>query len=441
MEREPAGAGNGRGGGRFPVLHVVTRLVVGGPTRPLLAWLDGLSREGFAPVLVSGRPAPGEVPWPPPTGGAPAWIVSSLCREPSPLRDLRAFLSLARAIRRLVPAIVHTHTAKAGVLGRAAARLARPVPRVVHTFHGHSLSREAGGRLAPLWTRIERGLVRVTDRLLAVSPRVADDLERRLGLTTPPAVVPLPVPVPPGGTAAGDPVRRHGRRVAVFLGRGVPVKGLDLLARAHALAEARRRRGEPGLAVRVVGPVEERVRAELDHLLAEAKISGLWSFAGPVRDPLPELCRADLLVLPSRSEGTPVSILEALGAGLPVLASAVGGVPDLLAASWETEGPGRWRTVPAPARGWLLPSGDEEAWSRALAAAAADPGAIPGNPAVRRAFVATTFDPGARAAELAALYRRLLGAGLPGGRRRVPRRGGERPAGAGAARPAQAREQ
>ncbi len=409
----------GRGGTR--VLHVVTRLVVGGPTRPLLAWLDGLSREGFAPLLASGRPAAGEVPWSLPPGRIPAWVVPGLCREPSPLRDLRAFLALARAIRRLAPAVVHTHTAKAGVLGRLAALLARPAPRVVHTFHGHSLSREAGGRLAPLWTRIERALAPATDLLLAVSPRVADDLAGRLGLRTTPGILPLPVPVAPAGPAIGAPPGTAGRRVALFLGRGVPVKGLDLLARAHARAEAHRAAGEPGVAVRVVGPVDERVRSELALLLGGAKIAHLWTFAGPVNDPLPELLRADFLVLPSRSEGTPVSILEALGAGLPVLASAVGGVPDLLAASWEMAAPGRWRCVPAPPRGWLLPPDHEDAWARALAAAARDPSVVPGDPEERRRFVARTFDPRARSSELAALYRGLLGrGGGPGLREPAP---------------------
>ncbi len=405
--------GGGRAGGGEagapgpPVLHVVTRLVIGGPTRPLLAWLAGLAREGFAPVLATGRPAPGEVPWPLPRGSVPAWIVPGLCREPAPLRDLRAFLGLVRAVRRLRPVIVHTHTAKAGVLGRLAGRLGRPAPRVVHTFHGHSLGRAAGGRLAPLWTRIERALVPVTDRLLAVSPRVAADLRARLRLGEPPAVIPLPVPAAVPDPAPGDSPPRRGRPVALFLGRGVPVKGLDLLARAHARAEARRPRAR--FAVRVVGPVERRVRDHLDRILRRGGIASLWKFAAPVTDPVPELFRADFLVLPSRSEGTPVSVIEALGAGLPVLASAVGGVPDLLAGAWRTEGPGRWRTVAAPPRGWLLPPTDEEGWADALAAAAETPGAVPGEPAERRAFVAGTFDPRARAAELAAFYRELLG--------------------------------
>ena len=409
------------------VLHLLTRLVLGGPTRPVLTGLDSLRRSGFQPLLVCGRAGPYEeeaIASLEHYAEVPVLRLDALVRHPSPGRDLRALAALRETLRRLRPEVVHTHTAKAGALGRLAGRLDTARPVLVHTFHGHSLSDRASGRLAPLWRWVERRLQRhATDLLLTLSPAQREEIVSLLGIRPgfPVRVQPLafdpaacgPAPTWPPPASAGS-----GRRL-VFVGRGVRVKGLDLLARAHARLASDDPRRAARLEVVVVGPMEPELRREVEGILGTGGLTSCWQWRGPRPDPLLEIARADGLVLPSRSEGTPVSVLEALWVGRPVLAAAVGGVPELLGCQWDRQGPGRWRCRPASPRGLALPAGDDDAWSAALGAFVEDPASVPGDPGARRAFVEEVFDPRRLAEDLLELYRQV------GARRLGP--GGDRP--------------
>ncbi|MDQ7006120.1 MAG: glycosyltransferase [Acidobacteriota bacterium] len=402
------------------VLHLLTRLVVGGPTRPVLTSLDALGRRGFQPLLVCGKAGPHEEEAIASLEGYPELPVlrlDALIRSPSPGRDLQALAALRETLRRLRPRVVHTHTAKAGALGRLAGRLDGGGPLLVHTFHGHSLSKEASGKLAPAWRWIERRLLRhATDLLLTLSPGQRDEIAGLLGVRPgfPIRVQPLafdpaacgPAPPWPPGAFSGS------RRRLVFVGRGVRIKGLDHLARAHARLVARSAKQARRLEVVVVGPVDPSVRAEVEGILGPYGLGPCWQWRGARPDPLREMARADGLVLPSRSEGTPVSILEALWVGRPVLASAVGGVGELLGCRWEREGPGLWQCRPASPRGLLLPRADAEAWAAALDAFVDDPGCVPGDPLGRRAFVESVFDPRRLSRDLLELYRQAGARGL-----------------------------
>ncbi|RMG45744.1 MAG: glycosyltransferase [Acidobacteria bacterium] len=401
-------------------VHVVTRLVLGGPTRPVLAGLERLARRGFRTVLVTGVASSHEIEareiledYP----DLPVLRLRCLVRNPAPHRDARALGTLAAAVRRLQPAVVHTHTAKAGCLGRLAAATGRRRPRVVHTYHGHSMTRAAAGALGPCWRILERLLAARTDLILALSQGQRAELARLLGPRAAARMAVLPLGCELDGGGAGSvprvsELRPPGGRLLAFLGRGVPVKGLDRLARAHARAAARWPRLLDALRILVAGPVEPGVEREVRRVLAAGGIGERWRFVGPVVRPVPFLEQVDGLVLPSRSEGTPVAVIEALGCGLPVLAAAVGGVPDLLARDWIRDGPGRWRAVRREPRGRLLPPEDTEAWAAALAGFAREPGAVPGDPLERRAFARTVFDPDRRAEDLARLYG-AIEAGMP----------------------------
>ena len=131
----------------------------------------------------------------------------------------------------------------------------------------------------------------------------------------------------------------------------------------------------------------------------------------------------DAVLLPSRSEGTPVSVIEALGQGLPVIASRVGGVGELLECRWERRAPGVWRTAECPPRGLLLPPGDPDAWARALGELVEGGTIVPGDPDERRHFAQSVFDPARHAYDLVSLYRKGRGQERvqredPGGTRR-----------------------
>ena len=159
---------------------MIARLNMGGPALHVAYLSAGLAERGYETTLVAGTLARGEdsMAFVADERGVEVVRVDQLGREISPLRDLVATLRLARLIRRERPAILHTHTAKAGAVGRAAALLAgdaRP-PIVVHTFHGHVL-RGYFGRLRSLgFLALERALARVSTALVAVSPQVRDDL-------------------------------------------------------------------------------------------------------------------------------------------------------------------------------------------------------------------------------------------------------------------------
>jgi glycosyltransferase involved in cell wall biosynthesis len=262
--------------------------------------------------------------------------VGELGREISPFRDLLATVHLARLIRRERPTILHTHTAKAGAVGRVAALLAgdaRP-PVVVHTFHGHVL-RGYFGRLRSLaFLALERWLARTTTVLVAVSPQVRDDL---VALGVAPrekfAVVRLGIELGERVAAAGHDGRFESRRLlgiapdrftVGWIGRMTGVKRTeDVLLAFKGLRD---RGVDACLCMVGDGPDRERV----ERRAKELGIVRHALFLGYQEEVAPYYAAFDALVLPSGNEGTPVSAIEALAAGRPVVATRVGGVPDVV---------------------------------------------------------------------------------------------------------------
>lgn len=413
--------------GRRPVvIHLITRLILGGPTRPVLAAMHRLDRHGLRPVLITGAAGRHEAPDDAALRHVPDLPVlqlAQLVRPLHPWRDLRCWFALRGAIRRLAPLVLHTHTAKAGALGRLARWRSSRRPVAVHTFHGHSMNAAASGRAAPVWRAIERWLARHrTDLIIALSPGQRSELIELLGPRVARKLVVLPLPFDTGFFAAEETdthaaaaaVARPDERTLVFLGRGVPVKGLDHLARAFVALAARDPLAAQRLRVVLVGPIEPDVAQQVRDILGSRQLGERWTFWGATDNPLPLLRAADGLVLPSRSEGTPVSILEALWVGLPVLAADVGAVGELLQAQWVRHGVGNWTTHPCAPRGLVLPCGDDDAWAQALQRFVNDPSSVPGDPQERRRFVQETFDPEQHVDDLAELYASLQR--WPGGR-------------------------
>ncbi|HLV79695.1 MAG TPA: glycosyltransferase, partial [Chthonomonadaceae bacterium] len=237
-------------------------------------------------------------------------------------------------MRREKPDIIHTHTAKAGTLGRAAALLALPGrrKRLYHTFHGHVFSGYFGPRKTRMFLRIERFLGRYTDRLIAVSERTRDDLiAYRIAPAEKIAVVPLGLELDPfleGARFRGE-LRRElclppDALLIGLVARLVPIKAIpDFLEAAAIVAER-----VPNAVFVIVGDGE--MRQELE---AQARALGLGArarFLGFRKD-LPRLyADLDMVVLSSRNEGLPTSLIEAMASGCVVVSTAVGGVPDLI---------------------------------------------------------------------------------------------------------------
>ncbi|HZC28328.1 MAG TPA: glycosyltransferase family 4 protein [Gaiellaceae bacterium] len=318
------------------VLRVIARLNMGGPALHVAYLTAGLAKRGYETTLVAGSLARGEdsMAFVADELGIQVERLEELHREISPVRDAVAILRLARLIRRVRPHILHTHTAKAGAVGRLAALLAgdaRP-PIVVHTFHGHVLRgyfdplRTAGFRL------LERWLATKTTALVAVSPQVRDDLVR-LGVARPEkfAIVRLGIELAER-VASSDgrgETRRYlgileGRFAVGWVGRMTAVKrGGDVLEGFKLLRE---RGVDATLCLVGDGPD----RPHLERRAHELGIIRDTLFLGYQEDVGPLYGAFDALVLPSGNEGTPVSVIEALAAARPVVATKVGGVPDVV---------------------------------------------------------------------------------------------------------------
>jgi glycosyltransferase involved in cell wall biosynthesis len=317
------------------VLRVIARLNVGGPALHVTYLARGLAERGYETTLVAGDVAQGEasMAFVAESAGVEVVTLPGLSRELSPVRDALAAFRLARLIRKVRPDVVHTHTAKAGAVGRAAALLTgmrRPV--VVHTFHGHVLRGYFGTAGTLLFRAIETILARASDRLIAVSPEVRDEL---VGLGVAPAekfaVVRLGIELEPRVRFDGDPAevrRRHAigaeKFVVGWFGRMTAVKRTDdLLTMLAGLRE----RGIDALLL-LVGDGDDRER--LEQRAHDLGLARSCLFLGYQEDVAPWYAVCDAVVLTSASEGTPVTIIEALAAGRPVVATKVGGVPDVV---------------------------------------------------------------------------------------------------------------
>ena len=316
------------------VLRVITRLNVGGPAHHVLLLTQRLG-EPFETLLVSGQEPPGEAratEWIA-QYGVPVTYLPTLGREVQPWRDWRSVWALWRLMRSYKPHIVHTHTAKAGAVGRLAAWLAG-VPLRIHTFHGHSFE----GYFAPwrhwLYRQIERLLARLSHRIVVISERQRRDIVERFRIAPAEKVTVIPLGFPLERLDRYDPQAVKALREAWggnervllgWIGRMVPIKRVDKLL--GAVAEMQ----DPPRPFRLVlvgdGPEKPRWEALARQLGLSEKV--VW--AG-LRWDIPEVLRAlDALVLVSDNEGTPVTLIEALACGVPVASTPVGGVPDLLA--------------------------------------------------------------------------------------------------------------
>jgi glycosyltransferase involved in cell wall biosynthesis len=374
---------------RIRILRVIARLNIGGPAYHVSLLSGRLDPERYETLLVAGRPGPGEGSFEELARryGARLWLMPSLSPQIDPRADARSLRALRGVVRSYRPHVVHTHTAKAGALGRSAALAAgggRPV--IVHTYHGHVLEGYFGGAVTAAYRAAERGLARFSDRLVGVSQATVDDLVRlRVAPRGRFEVIPLGLELdrflelgpPPGG---------RGEAVALYAGRLVPIKRVDLLLRALARARA------CGAELRLVVLGDGELRPALERLASELGIAGSVTFVGYQPDVLPWLAEADMAVLSSANEGTPVALIEAAAAGRPAVGTRVGGVADVVA-----EGAGR-----------LVASGDEEALAAALAELARDPPLRLALGAAAREHVRTRYSSERLLGDVDRLYRDLL---------------------------------
>jgi len=352
FERTSPGTRAGASSSSLRVMRIVTRLNVGGPARQILGLEPALTRRGVHEVLVAGVCDASEADLAELLGYTAVRRIDSLGRAPSPSADARAFATLARAIGRFRPHVVHTHMAKAGALGRAAA-LVRRVPVRVHTYHGHTLHGyfSAGDRARMVFA--ERRLAAVSSALVAVSRRVAEDLQGA-GVGRPDQYRILSPGLDLAPFTAGEPGGALRRRLRIgstdpvigFVARLVPVKRVDVLL--ESVATVLDRVPTAHLVIAGDGPDMALVR---EARARRADLADRIHPVGWIHDMARFYADVDLVVLTSENEGTPISLIEAGAAGLPVVASRVGGVPEV---------------VDDGRTGLLVPSGDSVAFAAAV---------------------------------------------------------------------------
>jgi glycosyltransferase involved in cell wall biosynthesis len=312
---------------RIRVMEIIARMNVGGPATQVAGLCERLNPEEFDHRLYAGYVDGGE-------GDhlqlrdekIPVHRIPGLGRSIRPIADYRALHRLVRAMRAFRPHIVHTRTTKAGALGRTAARLSGVGAARVHVFHGHLLHEYVSRLRRVLYVRTERFLAPMTDRLVTAGAQMRDDL-LAAGVGRPEQYI----VIPPGVELGPIPSRAAAREAL-----GIPIDA-PVVAYVGRLKKGKR----PDRFVEVAGTVLERVpgcrfvmcgSGELKEEVERA-VMPMWDsfrLLGWRRDVETVYAAADVVLLTSDYEGTPVALVEAGMAGVPVVAARVGSVAEVV---------------------------------------------------------------------------------------------------------------
>ena len=330
------------------VLRIIARLNVGGPARHVVWLTERLNDDEFQSVLVAGTVPKGEedMRYVADQHGVQPVFVEELSRELSP-KDLISLFKIFREIRRQKPDIIHTHTAKAGTVGRTAALLYKLLTpgtgdvRVVHTFHGHVFHSYYGNLKTKLFIAIEKLLAKLaTDRIIVLSPQQFREIHEEVGVGRRDQfqIVPLGIDLEPFDDA--DEKRRLFRTeldvtdkdlLVGFVGRLTEIKDVSLYL--HVASMVSRDFGDQALKFVITG--DGHLRASLEDEAKGLGIAESVKFLGNRPDIEHVYAGLDIVALTSRNEGTPLSLIEAMAAGRPVISTIVGGVQDLLGETVE----------------------------------------------------------------------------------------------------------
>ncbi len=309
------------------VMRIIARMNVGGPAVQVSGLMRGFNRSEFNQLLLTGYCTNDEADYLETVAtDVMAVRIQGLGRRVSLSADLRSFISLVREIRVFKPEVIHTHTAKAGVLGRIASIVSFQSSIRVHTFHGHLLDGYFGPLKRSLVVIIEKFLSIFTSELLAVGDKVREDLLRagigsrsKFGLMPP-------------GLKIGELTSREESRIALalepnglqcaFIGRVTKIKRPDRFL--DVVSELKKRKVRLDFFIAGDGELLDRCRDRIMQEDLPVTILGWQSDIERV------LSAADMVVLTSDNEGTPLSLIQAGMAGLPVVSTKVGSVPEVV---------------------------------------------------------------------------------------------------------------
>jgi glycosyltransferase involved in cell wall biosynthesis len=324
-----------------PVVRVITRLNIGGPSIQATRLTRALDDYGFSTTLIHGRLGEGE--------GDMSYLIAPesralyvdvLCRPLSPINDLRALARLYREMKVARPVIVHTHMAKAGLIGRVAASLynatrgSAPRARVIHTYHGHVLEGYFSALMTRVFITLERLLAAASDRIVAISPAIERELRDGFGIGRADQYRVVPLGFDLASFAAVDDAARQ--RARQELDVPATAKVVSTVGRLTAIKQhrlfldtvAKVAQAEPRVLALIAGDGE--LRAGLESYAAQLGIRDRVRFLGWRRDLDTIYAATDVFLLTSRNEGTPVALIEAMASSVPGVSTDVGGVKDVI---------------------------------------------------------------------------------------------------------------
>jgi glycosyltransferase involved in cell wall biosynthesis len=335
------------------IIRIIARLNVGGPARHVVWLTAGLQNEEYESMLVAGTVPPGEddMSYFAEERGVRPVIIPEMSREIS-LKDAVTIWKLYRLLKRERPDLTHTHTAKAGTVGRIAGLLYRwATPsalvgrprrcRFVHTYHGHIFHSYYGALKTRIFLGIEKALARLaTDRIVVISPQQYREIHEEFGVGRAGQFTVIPLGLDTEAFSDWEQ-RRHLLRdelnaassdvLVGIVGRLTEVKNHELFLRAVARYQEKYglRMGAGGR-VRFVVIGDGHLRRGLEEQARSLGLEGCVLFLGTRDDPENFYPALDLVALTSRNEGTPLTLIEAMANARPCIATAVGGVVDLL---------------------------------------------------------------------------------------------------------------
>jgi glycosyltransferase involved in cell wall biosynthesis len=358
------------------ILRIIARLNIGGPAIQAIMLSSDLPRDQYHTLLACGSLSPGEgdMSYLARERNVRPLIIKGMGREISFLRDIRTLLELRRIIQRFKPHVIHTHTAKAGTLGRLAALSFRPCSsrnsiRLVHTFHGHVFH----SYFSPIKTRffilLEKFLARFTDRIIAISDLQKKDICDRFKIATKEKVEIFPLGFDlslfKDNVSDREVVRKkyfHKDLTDIFIagliGRLTPIKNHLMLFKAIAHLKSD---GElNNFRFLIIGDGE--LREILMDIVRVMNIQEYVVFTGWQKDMVSIYSALDIVVLTSKNEGTPVTLIEAMAASKVIISTRVGGVPDLLGKVVKVIN----KNIQIAENGILIPSDNGKALADAL---------------------------------------------------------------------------
>ncbi len=315
------------------ILNIITRLGISGGSFHALLVTKLFTNEEYQSYVLSGKIEAYEtdMTYLADEYGIKPYYIESMSRSIHPIKDIFTIIKMMKIIRQIKPDIVHTHTAKAGFVGRVSAWLCG-VPIIVHTFHGNNFRGYFGKMMTLVSISIERWMARISDRIIVISNQQQNEL-LHFNIVTEKKIRIIPLGFDFSNIIHQSEDKGKFRKqfkiadnqhIIAFIGRLTAIKNprmfLDI---AKELIKSR-----DDLTFCLIGDGE--MKAELEMEIKVAHLTDRIIFTGFIQEMKPIYADIDILLLTSLNEGTPVTIIEAMANRKIVISSLVGGVGDLI---------------------------------------------------------------------------------------------------------------